>query len=186
MIGISGGAVGEVGHLANGEIAVVYDFETKPFEQGQKTGGSAEPRAPSGFRAAKPRYRWERRAQAIFFARLELEASFTASPLIRLYYARECLAKDRKRPSAQPRNPFRLSTRFWASMHNPREQNSRTRILVRGRHPPFITAPVADSQRSLTRCSKRALARIAKGGGLIAKRSPAQRKQHQYRPDSSA
>ena len=41
-------------------------------------------------------------------------------------------------------------------------------FLKRGRHPPFNTAPVADSQRSLTRCSKRAHARIAKGGGLIA------------------
>src|SRR3979411_2247637 len=38
----------------------------------------------------------------------------------------------------------------------------------RGRPPPFNTAPVADSQRSLTRCSKRAHARITKGGGLIA------------------
>jgi hypothetical protein len=27
-------------------------------------------------------------------------------------------------------------------------------LLVRGRHPPFTTAPVADSQRSLTRCSE--------------------------------
>jgi hypothetical protein len=38
-------------------------------------------------------------------------------------------------------------------------------FLKRGRHPPFNTAPVADSQRSLTRCSTRAHARIAKGDG---------------------
>src|SRR3981189_1016118 len=50
----------------------------------------------------------------------------------------------------------------------PGEQNSRPCICLRGRHPPFKTAPVADSQRSLTRYSKLALARIAKGGGLIA------------------
>src|SRR6201747_730399 len=37
----------------------------------------------------------------------------------------------------------------------------------RGRYPPFKTAPVADSQRSLTRCSNQARARIAKGGGLV-------------------
>jgi hypothetical protein len=46
---------------------------------------------------------------------------------------------------------------------------------MQGPYPPFKTAPVADSQRSLTRCSKRARARIAKGGGPIfsLRRSPA-------------
>src|SRR5664279_5831242 len=53
----------------------------------------------------------------------------------------------------------------------PRNKSFMSAFSQRGRHPPFKTAPVADSQRSLTRCSKRALARIAKGGGLIAPRS---------------
>src|SRR6185437_15300062 len=42
----------------------------------------------------------------------------------------------------------------------------------------FNTAPVADSQRSLTRCSERARARIAKGNGFTTcfacRRTPAQ------------
>src|SRR5674476_206421 len=33
-------------------------------------------------------------------------------------------------------------------MRNRGEQTSRPRFLPRGRHPPFNTAPVADSQRS--------------------------------------
>jgi len=41
-------------------------------------------------------------------------------------------------------------------------------VTMCGRHPPFITAPVADSQRSSTRCSEHAHARIAKGGGHLA------------------
>jgi hypothetical protein len=40
-----------------------------------------------------------------------------------------------------------------------------------GRHPPFNTAPVADSQRSCDPLFKLALARIAKGGGLIVLRA---------------
>jgi hypothetical protein len=39
-------------------------------------------------------------------------------------------------------------------------------FVDRGRHPPFKTAPVADSQRSLTRSLEQAHARIAKGDGL--------------------
>jgi len=40
--------------------------------------------------------------------------------------------------------------------------------MRRSHRPPFTTAPVADSQRSSTRCySQLALARIAKGDGSI-------------------
>jgi len=40
--------------------------------------------------------------------------------------------------------------------------------MRRSHRPPFTTAPVADSQRSSTRCySQLALARIAKGDGAI-------------------
>jgi hypothetical protein len=40
--------------------------------------------------------------------------------------------------------------------------------IPRGRFPPFNTAPIADSQRSVRPAvQQRALARIAKGGGLI-------------------
>jgi hypothetical protein len=44
-------------------------------------------------------------------------------------------------------------------------------LILRGRHPPFNTAPVADSQRSSDPLFKRAHARIAKGGGLILLRA---------------
>jgi hypothetical protein len=48
------------------------------------------------------------------------------------------------------------------------EQTSRARVFhAGGRHPPFNTAPVADSQRSCDPLFKRAHARIAKGDGLI-------------------
>ena len=42
----------------------------------------------------------------------------------------------------------------------------RRAFLLQGQHPPFTTAPVADSQRSLDPLSEQALARIAKGAGL--------------------
>src|SRR6476620_2969214 len=86
-------------------------MERSPWSLTSKPSPSSKVKRPAVLRAAGP-IRVPRceapismgaPSTAIFFARLEFEASFTASPLIRLYYARECLAKDSKRPFSSPR-----------------------------------------------------------------------------------
>src|SRR5258705_4219774 len=105
---------------------------------------------------------------AIFFAKFEFEASITASPLTRSYYAGDSLAKDRK-------EAFRLAANNIPGFPRDFERPCTTRgnkILM----PAFwYEAATRRSSRRLsriakgplTRCSERALARIAKGVGLI-------------------
>src|SRR6202035_717914 len=82
--------------------------------------------------------------------------------------------KDRAKPRGLPTRPYPSPSRLFCGSCTGCEGTifPAPHFLRRGRHPPFKTAPVADSQRSLaTRCSKHAHARIAKGGGLLAVKS---------------
>ena len=143
---------------------MVFDVETKPVEHRQETGPSAAQRGPSKSRAAKLRYRSARRAQQ-FSRDLISNCPSRCLPSVDQLIWNKCTGKDRAGPTV----PLSIRVQPPGQLigeHAARNKSFPTAFFPGGRHPPCKTAPVADSQRSLTRCSKRALARIAKGGGL--------------------
>src|SRR5439155_18862565 len=87
---------------------------------------------------------------AIFFARLDFEVSITASPLTCLYYAREYLAKDRKKPFGSaliiipgfPRDFGRQCTTRGNKILSPA-------FLLRAPYPTLITARTSESRSAV-------------------------------------
>jgi hypothetical protein len=127
MPGIVRRGVGQRRYIADREIAVILDLETQsdaPMSMG----------APS---------------TAIRFERSDLKALVTANPLGDEFICNECLGKA---GGDVPGSPASQSLSAFAAIFSgpaiTQEQNSLPCILPAGRHPPFNTAPIADSQRS--------------------------------------
>ncbi|MGY4357683.1 hypothetical protein ACVW0J_004176 [Bradyrhizobium sp. i1.7.7] len=137
VIGFFGRPVSEVPDLRHREIAVIDDFEIKAFEQWRKAGGAQRCGA--------------HQCAALRSSHVDGRAEQGDAPaLIR----HDPIGHGNLLRSASLRQPNRDSHPSFPGITGRKGSRARNKFpdaafCLQGRHPPFKTAPVADSQRSL-------------------------------------